>query len=424
MSSEATAIRDLERSWNSTASLFTWRSAALAGVLFFLIYYYKWEFNDLAWALWINMIWTGIALIIANAVLTLFDVLDRSHPVRFVFGFVFAFVPLFFASGVIGSLLSFLAENEPKSLLGRNGFINADLNEVLVHTTFRYMPALALAGTELLFALRLAFLSRIAPIARVRSYFGKFIGALVFSCVVGVFISARFGIDTARYGMLLCFTTWFVFPWHLITRDFIQDQMEERRPQLYGGVDLPLIINDRASSFLIIIPFVMLLLFGGAAATCLVFGLRKLTTSTWHNQGLVSIFAGIVLLALTLWIGLVVVSLSLYISRVVISSRDVTIERRAYWASKKTSFLDRVKTMFRKDNLRIPLSEYLNIEHKIERKYRSKRPSYDEHTLVLNHNEDREKDVVIYKAVHGEHIYLFTKHYTKLLRVTVKGPFT
>ena len=99
MSSEATAIRDLERSWNSTASLFTWRSAALAGVLFFLIYYYKWEFNDLAWALWINMIWTGIALIIANAVLTLFDVLDRSHPVRFVFGFVFAFVPLFFASG-------------------------------------------------------------------------------------------------------------------------------------------------------------------------------------------------------------------------------------------------------------------------------------------------------------------------------------
>jgi hypothetical protein len=65
-----------------------------------------------------------------------------------------------------------------------------------------------------------------------------------------------------------------------------------------------------------------------------------------------------------------------------------------------TTWRGRLAAKFRSRTLRAPLSEVTQLEQRLKHHTSSDGPDYDEHSLVLKHRTDADKDVVVYRAVH------------------------
>ena len=289
---EISSLEELERSWKRVDSLVALRDWVNGGTLLLLVILLQWDYRDLAWALWTNLIWTGSLIVVASIVMRLSGIDRSGHPVEFWIGLVAGSVGLVFGWTILGALLSFFAANEPDTLLGPNGFINADTFEILRHTSLRYAPALLLVINELFFCVRSSHETHSPASAHLGGYVGKMIGGLLVGVLVGVALVGLFSPRIAEIGVGVFYLLWFLLPWRILTKDTIQDQQSEGRPELYAGRLLPLKFSERAGPLMVIITLVLMLMFGGFGFTMIGFGARQIAS---HGLTLGS--------AINFWIG-------------------------------------------------------------------------------------------------------------------------
>jgi hypothetical protein len=415
---EISSLEELEESWRRFDSLVAVRDWVNGVALLLLVLLLRWSYRDLAWALWTNLIWTSALIIVASVVMRLSGIDRSGHPVGFWLGLVVGSVGVVFGAGILGALLSFFAANEPAALLGPNGFINADTSLVLRHTSVRYAPILLLALNELVFSVRVSINAHLPGSAHLGGYVGKLIGALVLSGLVGVGLAALFSPAVANVGLAVFYLAWFVFPWRMLTKETIQDQQSEGRPALYAGRMLPLKLSERAGPLMVIITQVLMLMFGGFGFTMLGLGIQKLASHGLALGSALLVLISLPVIAVFVFLAMLTFTLASSTKRVIIAADQVTIHERSWDSPDKTTWRGRLAATFRSRTLRAALSEYTQLEQRLERHTSSDGPDYDEHSLVLKHRTDADKDVVVYRAVHDRHLELLKRHYAQLLRVT------
>jgi hypothetical protein len=411
------SLEELEENWQRVDSLVAIRDWVNGATLLVLVLLLRWSYRDLAWALWTNVIWTCAAVVAASVVMRLAGADRSGHPVGFWFGLVFGAAGAAFGAGILGALLSVFAASEPTALLGPNGYINANTVDVLRCTSWRYAPVLLLAANELVFSVGTSLKTHSPASARLGGYVGKMIGALVAGTVVGVALAGFFSPIVAEVGLGVFYLLWFVFPWRMLTKDAIQDQQTEGRPTLYAGRAFPLRFSERAGPALVIITSVLTLMFAGFGFTMLALGARQLAT-----QGLVLGPALLVLLSLPVigvfgFLALITFTLAGSSRRVVITAERVTVRERGWASSDQTSWRGRLAATFRYRSWQAALREYGQLTQQVEHHTSNDGPDYDEFTLLLKHRTEAQKDLVIYRAVHEQHIELLKQHYAQLLRV-------
>jgi hypothetical protein len=298
------------------------------------------------------------------------------------------------------------------------GFINADTSLVLQHTSVRYAPILLLALNELVFSMRVSIKAHMPGSAHLGRYVGKMIGALVLSGLVGVGLAVLFSPAAANVGLAVFYLGWFVFPWRILTKDTIQDQQSEGRPELYAGRMLPLKCSERSGPLMVIITLVLMLMFGSFGFTMFGLGVRQLASHGLALGSALLVLISIPVIAVFAFLAMITFTLARSTKRVFITAEEVTIHERSWDSPDKTTWRGRLAATFRSRTLRAALSEYRQLEQRFERHTSSDGPDYDEHSLVLKHRTDVDKDVVVYCAVHDRHLDLVKRHYAQLLRVT------
>ena len=415
--SSAASIEGLEDYWRRVESLAATRDWINGAVLLLLVLLTGWGYRDMAWALWTLLIWTSALILSASVAMRLAGIDRTGHPVGFWLGLVAGAFGVVFGAGVLGALLSFFAENEPAALLGRNGFINADIAAVLAHTSRRYAPILLIAVNELVFAVRVGLHTQSPASARLGGYVAKMAGAVIFSGFVGLALVGLFSPEVAEVGLGVFYLAWFAFPWRKLTRDSVEDQSGEGRPDLFAGRTLPLRFTERAAPAMVIGALLLALMFGGFGSTMLALSMRQMSAEGPAPGSLVLLIIGIATLAVFAFLALLTFTFARATKHVSISSTHVTVQERTWTASDETSWRGRLAATFGHRAWEADLREYTQLKRQLKHHTSSDGPDYDEHLLVLTHGADPKKDIVIYRAFHDRHFDLIQQHYAGLLRL-------
>ena len=417
LASNALSIEELEHNWRRIESLVSLRDWINGATLLALALLFRWGYRDLAWASWTLLVWT-IGLILAASLIMRVVGVDRSgNSVGFWLGLPAAAFGVWVGTAILGGLLSFFAENEPKALLGRNGFINADAAAVLGHTSRRYAPILVLALNEVVLAVRVALLTRVPAHARLGGHVGRMIGAVIVSAVVGVALAGLFSPAVAEVGLGVFYAGWFAFPWRKLSRDSVQDQIAEGRPALYAGRALPLEFTERAAPAMVVIALVLALMFGAVGATLLALSARQIGAEGMTLTSAVLLPISLAVLGVFCILALLAYTLLFGARRVSVGHSQVTVHERAWAAPDETSWRSRLAATFDRRTQRTDLREYNHLGRRVERHTSSDGPDYDEHVLLLAHRTDRKKDIVIYRAFHDQNLDAISGHYARLLRL-------
>lgn len=402
-------LQSLVDKWQEAHHLHLSRASSCFVILTCLCLFFEWNYRDLCWALWTHLVWIGFSLLVLQIFQEMTQVRSHLQRVRSIIQVGSGMIALSIAIGVIGALFSFFAQHEPAEILGVNGFVNRGPLTVLDYTSQKYSGIFLLILADLYFAFRLSQLKR-SPISQLPGKFGVMIGGLLIGFITSLgamYIGGKYG---AEIFLLIFWLVWFSFPWRVFAKDSIQDLIYEKRPQFYVGIQAPFKVVNRPSPAMIAIVWVLasyFALFGIGMVGVTILGSQRATASVGSTAAMLII--ALFLAGATLFL----FTLAIAVSK---SKKTIHFDGLAFhivvvqWKKFKEGFL--------KSENKHDLTEFKGISYHKEYQ-RSDSGSYTEYTLILEHAQNPEHNIELYRAYDEEHITTFAHHYSDLFKAKI-----